>query len=274
MSPRPAQTPGRAQRFGKTAGIVAGLGGLLLTFLGLLFSSLYSRAVDCGVDHSACQTQLALQPTSRGTPAPAVSVRRETVQVTVVHTVVATQVAFDPWPSSTPSAPSPYNPTGPCDEAFSNAPCTYVLREGDRWEQLAQDSPYGDNCRYPEILDVNRRQDGTYPRLSGYDLDLGRPITILPAAPRGTYRPRYRNPLGEFIFVPACDGGGLPCLFTVTEHLPLFTYDQISQEIYRVNALGDFIAQANLASDCSRNPLPLELNTQIVIPKRPLATPQ
>jgi len=83
MSRQPAQTPGRAQRFGKTAGIVAGLGGLFLTFLGLLFSSLYSRAVDCGVDHSACQTQLALQPTSRGTPAPAVTVRRETVQVTL-----------------------------------------------------------------------------------------------------------------------------------------------------------------------------------------------
>lgn len=74
--------------------------------------------------------------------------------------------------------------------------------------------------------------------------------------------------------MPACDGGGLPCLFTVTEHLPLFTYDQISQEVYRVNTLGEFIAQANLASDCSRNSLPLELNTQIVIPKRPLATPQ
>lgn len=274
MSRRPERATVRARGLGKTVSIIAGLGGLLLTFLGLLFSNLYGRAVDCGVDRSACQTQVALQSILIRTPSPAVALLRETAEVTIVHTLIATRIVCESALCPTPTAPSPYHPTGPCDPAFSNAPCTYVLQEGDRWEQLAQDSPYGDNCRYPEILDVNRREDGTYPRLSGYDQDVGRPITILPAAPRGTYRPRYRNPMGEFVFVPPCEQGGLPCLFTVTERLPIFTYAQISQEIYRVNTLGENIAQANLASDCSRKPITLELGSQVVIPKRSLPTPE
>jgi hypothetical protein len=148
-----------------------------------------------------------------------------------------------------------------------------VLSQGDRWEQIAQSSPYGDNCRYPEIMNVNRREDGTYPRLSGYDSDVGRPITIMPAAPGGSYAPRIRDALGRFQFLHECSEDGFPCTFTVTQNLPLFTYEQISQVVYHNNVFGSTIAGANLASDCTGRGVRLQLGTRLVIPKRPLYTP-
>ncbi len=253
----------------KLAGLIVGIFFPLLAFA---FGSLHDRNVLCSVDVDACRTRVAqLDGTLQSQPTHAVLVH--TAQVTVVQTVIVTTT-----PGPIRATPSPtgisYQSTGSCDAALNNAPCTYVLSEGDRWEQIAQDSPYGDNCRYPEIMNVNRREDGTYPRLSGYDRDIGRPLTIMPAAPSGTYEARIREALGQFKFLPDCAGGSFPCVFTVDEYLPIFSYEQISQSVYRNNIFGSTIAQANLASDCSGRGKILELGTRLVIPKRPLITPE
>jgi hypothetical protein len=254
----------------KIAGLVVGIVVPLATLVWIFYSSLYNRNVLCSVDVDACRTQVAnLEATLASTPT-RITVF-QTVEVTVVHTALVT-VTPEPGTTATPTDVA-YESTGNCNAAFSNTPCTYVLSQGDRWEQIAQNSPYGDNCRYPEIMNVNRREDGSYPRLSGYDSDVGRPITVMPAAPTGSYLPRIRDALGQFHFINACNGNGFPCIFTVTESLPLFSYEQISQVVYRNNIFGWAIAGANLASDCSGRGLSIELGTRLVIPKRPLYTP-
>jgi hypothetical protein len=257
----------------KLAGILVGIIASLATLIWILYQSLYDRNVLCSVDIDACRTNVAkLESTLNSQATQPVTV--ETVEVTVVHTTVVSATPASALGEKTPTPTNiSYETTGNCNAAFSNAPCTYVLSEGDRWEQIAQNSPYGDNCRYPEIMNVNRRADGMYPRLSGYDSDLGRPITIMPAAPPGVYQPRIRNALGNFVFLDECDRDGFPCIFIVNEQLALFTYEQISQTVYRNNIYGRTIAQANLASDCSGRAVELELGTRLIIPKRPLFPP-
>jgi hypothetical protein len=268
--PSPADS---RQRWLKFFGAAIGILASTATIIWLFFNSLYDRNVLCSVDIDACRTSIAQLEASllTVTARPAAI---ETIQVTVVHTLI---VSATPMPTTwmrTPSPTSdPFETGGHCNGALSNAPCTYVLNNGDRWQQIAQDSPYGDNCRYPELMDINRRSDGTYPRLSGYDSDVGRPITIMPAAPSGTYDARIRDELGEFKILQECNANGFPCVFVVTEDLPLFTYDQISQRVYRNNLFGNFIAQANLASDCSGRGEEIRLGSRLVIPKRPLFTP-
>lgn len=238
----------------------------------LFVNYLYDRTIGCGVDFATCKTQVAeLELTLRTRPTNTQPTSIHTIEVTVVHTVIVTPTPVNGTAFQTPTTTRiNYQTNGNCDAAISNTPCTYVLSAGDRWQQIAQDSPYGDNCRYPEILNLNRRPDGSYPRLSGYDSDLGRPITIMPAARYGSYSPRVRDELGEFRLVPECVDDGFPCVFTVTENLPLFTYQQVSQSIYQNNIFGETIADANLASDCSGKGVELVLGKQLVIPKRPL----
>lgn len=263
---------GKLQRSLKLAGLIAGILIPIVTLILVFFRSLYDRNVLCSVDADACRTRVAqLEGTLESMPTgpPAI----HTAQVTVIHTVEVTTTTVSITATPSPTG-IPYQSTGSCNAAFSNPPCTYVLSEGDRWQQIAQDSPYGDNCRYPEIMDINRREDGTYPRLSGYDSDIGRPVTIMPAAPAGTYAARIRDALGQFKFLRECRGEGFPCIFTVSEQLPIFTYEQISQTVYRNNIFGDSIAQANLASDCSGRGVALQLGTRLVIPKRPIYTPE
>ena len=95
----------------------------------------------------------------------------------------------------------------------------------------------------------------------------------MPAAPPGTYDARIRDELGKFKILQECNANGFPCVFVVTEDLPLFTYDQISQRVYRNNLFGNFIAQANLTGDCSGRGAEIRLGSRLVIPKRPLFTP-
>lgn len=224
---------------------------------------------NCIVDRNAAQKEAAsLEATldfiieGQGTPIV------ETVEVTRIVTVEVTIPVCDVALCATPT-PAPNE----CDDHLSNTPCLKILQPGDTWLGIAEKSPFGDYCRYPEILTINRKTDGTYPRLSGADNDLNSAIMISSYAPKGSFQPKIRNEQGGFEVIPSCDEGGLPCIYVVDESLIFFTYAQLSQLMYQNNIFGENIELVNLESDCTGKGLRLRLGVEIVIPKRPTIEP-
>lgn len=225
---------------------------------------------NCIVDRNAAQKEVAaLEATldsmfeKQGTPIV------ETVEATRIVTVEVPVPVCDLQLCATPT-PIPIE----CNAQLSNTPCLKILQPGDTWHGIAEKSPLGDYCRYPEILTINRRVDGTYPRLSGADNDIYKAIVIPSFASKGTYRPRIRNEQGGFEDIHPCSDGGLPCLYVVDKSLNIFDYAQLSQLMYQNNIFGENIELANLESDCSGRGVRLRLGAEIVIPKRPALEPE
>jgi len=225
---------------------------------------------NCIVDRNAAQKEAAaleatLDSIVAGQGTPIIEIVEATRIVTVEVTVPVCDLRLCVTPTPTPNE---------CNDHLSNTPCLKILQPGDTWLGIAEKSPFGDYCRYPEILTINRRVDGTYPRLSGADHDINKAITVPSFAPKGSFQPRIRNEQGGFEDIPSCDEGGLPCLYIVDESLNLFTYAQLSQLMYQNNIFGENIERANLESDCSGKGVRLRLGVEIVIPKRPALEPE
>jgi hypothetical protein len=97
----------------------------------------------------------------------------EIVEATRIVTVEVTVPVCDLLLCVTPT-PTPNE----CNDHLSNTLCLKILQPGDTWLGIAEKSPFGDYCHYPEILMINRRVDGTYPRLSGADNDINKAIMV------------------------------------------------------------------------------------------------
>ena len=253
------------------------IAGVVVAALALVAGGVYfftgncrENLENCIVDRNAAQKgAAALEATldfileRQGTPIV------ETVEVTRIVTVEVTVPVCDAALCATPT-PTPNE----CDDHLSNTPCLKILQPGDTWLGIAEKSPFGDYCRYPEILTINRRADGTYPRLSGAGNDLKTAIMIPSYAPKGSFQPKIRDEQGGFEDLPSCDEGGLPCLYVVDESLIFFTYAQLSQLMYQNNIFGENIELSNLESDCTGKSVQLRLGAEIVIPRRPTVEPE
>lgn len=207
---------------------------------------------------TALETELAIEKTSR--PVHTVEVTREVTREVIITEYV--EVTSTPEPSiSTEDKRIVVTSNGLC--TTTEPPCEYVIRLGDNKRAIAGASGFGDECRWPEIFDLNRTADGEYPLIH-----LDHAILIPEVAERGTYASLI-NEGGMWTVIPDCsDTSGYPCMHTVVAGIYGSRYSEVLFSVFGNYAYTEIIEGANRESDCSSNGISLVPGLKIVIPKR------
>ena len=134
------------------------------------------------------------------------------------------------------------------------------------------------DCECPycgEDQEINHDDGYGYEENGVYEIPLqsGLPVLLPSIAPRGTNQPIIRKENGQFEFIQDCsDTSGKPCVYTVLGNIfgkDIQTYSSVAELVYggELTIYGRKIADANLASDCSGDPIMLVPGIRIVIPK-------
>lgn len=161
-------------------------------------------------------------PPRSATPPPPASpsppLHTPTTTPTVTPTPSATPSPTVPaTPTQTPTPTPDYYPNGYCDDV--EEPCIAMPKSGESLDHLAARTSYGEACRWPEIANLNRAEDGTYRELKGILLTAG-VFVPKPAAP-DYYDPRIVTYTGPTTSMKACVVGAsigqLPCMYRITE---------------------------------------------------------
>ena len=182
--------------------------------------------------------------------------------ITRQETALETPSPPEGQPPSTPTTDL-YTPSGDCDD--SSPPC--IEYNAVSWDLLAVElySEAG-RCRWVEIANLNRRDDGTY------DIPLPNlPVFVPAVAPRGTYLPRYRTANEAWSFFPGCSPtSGYPCALVVGKGITgndLSAYEEASTKAYGFSTrlTAESIMDANRSSLCS-GPVQLSEGVVLVIP--------
>jgi hypothetical protein len=179
-------------------------------------------------------------------------------------------------PTFTNTSTISYIANGFCTE--SPEPCFYIPSSIDTWKSIASKTSYQNECRWPEIANVNRNISGNY-RILDYLLTTAG-VFIPPSDRINEYKPAIRQNSGLLTIINQCpiqySVNDLPCIYTINEKdgATGSYYKPIAVKFYNTYEyngvkLDEYIQSANLLEGCFDKPIQLLPGVSIVIPKYP-----
>lgn len=260
------------------AGVILGLLGLYFAYLGITSHPNY---VKCSGDLDACATRAAnaLATAENKTPKIIIVTATELVRTVIVKATV--EVAKEVTREITKVVTVTPRPTEISFPLCSNSdpPCMHIAESGQYWSRLADDY-MNDFCRWPEIANLNRTEDGTYSGIRANG------IYFIPDIPQN-YRASTISSEGAIQEIPVCLfdqatrslANTLPCEYEIPAENPIYgiDYRPLSLLFFGVSTHGPYIADHNLLSGCSiygysgqpPQRIVLEPSAKVIIPRRP-----